>query len=61
MLAQRDALGLILLKYSIIQTYRADTQYLGKIYKEVSQQTPNEFSSISADKIKDDFAYIYGL
>lgn len=44
--------------YSIIQTYKADTEYLGKIYKDISQQTPNEYSSISAEKIKGDFTSI---
>jgi type II secretory pathway component PulM len=44
--------------YTVIQTYRADAQYLGKIYKDINQFTPNEFSDVSADRLKGDFTSI---
>jgi type II secretory pathway component PulM len=44
--------------YTVIQTYKADAEYLGKIYKDISKMTPNEFSDVSIDRIKGDFAPI---
>lgn len=44
--------------YAIVQSYRADVEYLSKIYKDVNQLTPNEFSKVAAERIKGDFAAI---
>ncbi|MCC2625658.1 MAG: hypothetical protein K0R14_1531 [Burkholderiales bacterium] len=45
-------------EYMVIQTFRADVEYLSKLYKDINNLTPNEFSPVSADTIKGDLASI---
>ncbi len=45
-------------EYMVIQTYRADVEYLSKLYKDINSITPNEFSPVTADAIKGDLASI---
>jgi type II secretory pathway component PulM len=45
-------------EYMVIQTFRADVEYLSKLYKDINNLTPNEFSPVTADTIKGDLTAI---
>src|SRR5579863_301232 len=45
-------------EYMIVQTYKADVQYLSKLYKDMTSLTANEFSPVTADSIKGDLGSI---
>jgi|GEM_PF-6297920 len=45
-------------EYMVVQTYQADVQYLSKLYKDINNLTPNEFSPVSVDTIKGDLESI---
>ncbi|MCC2645329.1 MAG: hypothetical protein K0R94_1107 [Burkholderiales bacterium] len=45
-------------EYTIIQTYKADVEFLSKVYKDISTLTPNEFSPVEINSIKNDLAAI---
>lgn len=44
--------------YDVIQTYRADAEYLAREYKDINHLTPNEFSDVAIERIKGDLAQV---
>lgn len=45
-------------EYMVVQTYKADVQYLSKLYKDINSLTPNEFSPVTVESIKGDLESI---
>lgn len=45
-------------EYAVIQTYKADVDFLSRVYKDINILTPNEFSQADVNTLKNDLTAI---